>query len=158
MQVLYKIGWCAWIGGTILIVASWTGTVSATVGWIGFVIALAGAAVTWIPQSQQQRIYAESPEASPVAATGIWAQPGTPLEPGSRVLAFSQGQWWRARVIALDGEDRVRVNFIGWDPKWEESHRRSQLQLDADFDPAPEKPAARPKPDACEPDPRFERP
>src|SRR5207247_3573610 len=66
--------------------------------------------------------------------------PDTPLEPGSRVLACSQGLWRRARVIALENDDRVRLNYVGWDPSWEESHRRSQLQLDADLPPPAEKP------------------
>ena len=33
--------WAVWWLGTILIVLSWTGTVSNTVGWIGFAAALA---------------------------------------------------------------------------------------------------------------------
>jgi hypothetical protein len=142
MQQLRQIASAAWVFGTILIVLSWTGTVSPTVGWAGFAVALIAAVITWVPQSapQQQILYPESAEGAPVAPTDIWVQTDTPLEPGSRVLAFSQGQWWRARVIAVEGEDRVRVNFVGWDPRWEESHRRSQLQLDADLPPLAEKP------------------
>jgi hypothetical protein len=142
MTFLNKIGMGMWIVGTILVVLSWIiGTVTAAVGWAGFIVALMGAVLTRLPASQQQASYPESPEGKPVAPTGIWVQPDTPLEPGSRVLAHSRGQWWRARVIALEDGDRVRLNFLGWDPNWEESHRRSQLQLDADVSMPPKEQA-----------------
>jgi hypothetical protein len=39
---LYQLAWQIGIGGTILIVLSWDGTVRPEVGWVGFVIALIG--------------------------------------------------------------------------------------------------------------------
>ena len=159
MRTLYKIGFAGWLLGTVLIVLSWLGTVPPLVGWTGFAICLVGAMFTWMPQVQpdQHFLTPQSPEAAPVAPTNLWVQADTVLEPGSRVLAFSQGQWWRARVIALEDNDRVRINYFGWDPKWEESHRRSQLQLDEDFDPPPVQPTARPAPEAHPSDTRIER-
>jgi hypothetical protein len=53
-----------------------------------------------------------------------------PLEVGSRVLAYSQGRWWRATVIGLEPEDRVRVHFPGWDDKWDVVVPRDELQVD----------------------------
>jgi hypothetical protein len=46
---LYKLAWLIWIGGTILVVLSWDGTVSAEVGWVGFVTALIGVGLSFIP-------------------------------------------------------------------------------------------------------------
>ena len=46
---LYKLAWLIWIVGTILIVLSWDGTVSAEVGWAGFVTALLGVGLSFIP-------------------------------------------------------------------------------------------------------------
>jgi len=49
---LYKLAWLIWIVGTILIVLSWDGTVSAEIGWAGFVIALIGVGLSFIPHIQ----------------------------------------------------------------------------------------------------------
>jgi hypothetical protein len=46
---LYKLAWLVWIGGTVLIVLSWNDTVSTEVGWVGFVIALIGVGLSFIP-------------------------------------------------------------------------------------------------------------
>lgn len=42
MTPVYKFSWVLWIGGTLLIVASWVELIPVTIGWIGFGIALAG--------------------------------------------------------------------------------------------------------------------
>ena len=140
--------------GVFLVAASWTENLSPIFGWTGLVIAVVGAVILYAPR----RDHLESTDGVPVAPTGIWVQPHTPLEAGSRVLAFSQGQWWRARVIALEAhEERVRINFIGWDPRYEESHRRSQLQLDEDLDPPPDPPADWPQPPALGSDTNIQR-
>jgi hypothetical protein len=49
---LYKLAWLIWTGGTILIILSWNGTVSREVGWAGFVIALIGVGLSFIPHVQ----------------------------------------------------------------------------------------------------------
>jgi hypothetical protein len=49
----------------------------------------------------------------PVDRTGIPVNPETRLEPGSAVLAFSHGRWWRAEVTALEGEDLARIHYAG---------------------------------------------
>ena len=45
---LNKLGWLIWIIGTIIIVLSWTDTVSGTVGWVGFGIAVVGIVISGI--------------------------------------------------------------------------------------------------------------
>jgi hypothetical protein len=45
-----QLCWFIWIGGTALILLSWTGAVSPTVGWIGFGVACAAALITYLPQ------------------------------------------------------------------------------------------------------------
>src|SRR5262245_33756778 len=62
-----------------------------------------------------------SSDGFPVEPSGITVQPETPLEVGSTVLAFSQGRWWRAEVIGLESDDRVRIRYPGWDSKWDET-------------------------------------
>ncbi len=48
----YKFAWLLWIGGTILIVLSWDGTVSPEVGWTGYAIALVGVGVSYFSRIQ----------------------------------------------------------------------------------------------------------
>ena len=42
MNVTYKVAWVMWIGGTVLIAASWFNLVDPLVGWVGFAVAGAG--------------------------------------------------------------------------------------------------------------------
>ncbi len=42
MNSAHRFSWLLWLGGTALIVASWTDAVTPQVGWMGFGIALAG--------------------------------------------------------------------------------------------------------------------
>jgi hypothetical protein len=71
-----------------------------------------------------------SSEGNPVAPSGIPVTPETDLEVGSPVLAYEQGLWWRAEVIAVEPNDMVRIHFPGWDNKWDWSVPRSTLQVD----------------------------
>ena len=66
----------------------------------------------------------------PVEPSGVPVEIETHLEAGLTVLAFSHGRWWRAEVTALEGEDHVRIHYPGWDPIWDASMRRSDLQVD----------------------------
>ncbi len=71
-----------------------------------------------------------SPAGFPVEPSGVPVELETYLEVGSTVLAFSHGRWWRAEVIALRGEEHVRIHYTGWDPAWDASVPRSALQVD----------------------------
>jgi len=42
-----QIAWYLWAIGTVLVVMSWTGGVSTTVGWFGFALGLVGSAISW---------------------------------------------------------------------------------------------------------------
>jgi hypothetical protein len=42
MNLVYKFSMVLWVGGTVLILGSWTDVVTPEVGWIGFGIAGAG--------------------------------------------------------------------------------------------------------------------
>ncbi|MBL8262144.1 MAG: hypothetical protein JNM58_06960 [Xanthomonadaceae bacterium] len=42
-----QIAWWLWAIGTVIIVMSWFGGVSAVVGWCGFGIALVGSVLSW---------------------------------------------------------------------------------------------------------------
>jgi len=42
-----QIAWWLWAIGTVLVVLSWMGIVSVTVGWGGFAIGLVGSAISW---------------------------------------------------------------------------------------------------------------
>ena len=66
----------------------------------------------------------------PVEPSGVPIEPETRLEVGSTVLAFSQGRWWRAEVIDVEGEEHVHLHFPGWDSIWDESMPRTALQVD----------------------------
>jgi hypothetical protein len=74
--------------------------------------------------------YPASPDGYPVEPSGIPIDAGTQLGVGSRVQAFEQGRWWRAEVVALENDGRVRIHFPGWDSHWDRSVARSELQRD----------------------------
>jgi hypothetical protein len=74
----------------------------------------------------------ESPQSSegfPVEPSGIHLEPETPLEVGSTVLSYSQGRWWRAEVVAVEGDD-VQIHYPGWDSKWDVTVPKTELQVD----------------------------
>jgi Short C-terminal domain len=50
-MTLHRIGMILWVPGTILVVLGWTGHVSSGTSWLGFILALVGAVMTWIPGS-----------------------------------------------------------------------------------------------------------
>jgi len=73
----------------------------------------------------------ESPqgeEGFPVEPSGIHMEPETPLEAGAMVLAFSQGRWWRAEVVAVE-DDMVTLHYPGWDSKWDVTVPKTDLQV-----------------------------
>jgi len=72
----------------------------------------------------------QGPQGHPLEPSGIPLQPETPLEIGSTVLAFSQGRWWRAEVVELEGDENVRLHFPGWDEKWDVTVPKTELQVD----------------------------
>jgi hypothetical protein len=80
MTRMYRFCWALWIGGTILIVASWTDVVTPTIGWIGFGVALAG---TLLSFGAQQRLPPSPQASSPEDQTGA-VEPGTSPDRGGR--------------------------------------------------------------------------
>jgi hypothetical protein len=62
---MYKFCWAMWIGGTILIVASWVNVVSITVGWVGFGIALAGTLISRVAHHRLQQTALKASEIGP---------------------------------------------------------------------------------------------
>jgi hypothetical protein len=79
--------------------------------------------------------YPQTDEGRPVPPSNVPVGPETPLKVGSRVLAFSQGRWWRADVIGLEPGDRVKLHFPGWDAKWDTVVPRAELQVDPNAPP-----------------------
>jgi len=71
----------------------------------------------------------QSSEGYPVEPSGIQMQPETPLEIGTIVLACSHGQWWRAEVIGLEGDEIVRIHYPGWGPEWDVAVPKIELQV-----------------------------
>ena len=70
------------------------------------------------------------PEACPVEPSGIPVEPETRLGIGTAVLANWGGTWWRARVIGLERDGRVRIHYVGWGPSWDSTVSRGDLQMD----------------------------
>jgi hypothetical protein len=93
-----------WLTGAALIVANWLEMVSFQVAQVGFLLAMVGAVITWLPSRPAGFV----PGQEPVPPSGIEVRHDTPLDVGSRVLAFSQGYWLRARVVAIEDSDMVR--------------------------------------------------
>jgi hypothetical protein len=80
---------------------------------------------------------------SHVEPTGIVIDDQTPLDIGTKVLAYWRGHWWNAVVVGFD-EERVIVRYVGWNETWDEPQPRSNIQLltparspDADAEPTP---------------------
>lgn len=98
--------------------------------------ARAGAAVTAAPQellAETAGALFETPhsdEGLPVEPSGIPVDADTSLYVGSTVLAYSQGRWWRAEVVALEADDQVTIHFPGWDSKWDVAVPKTELQVD----------------------------
>lgn len=65
----------------------------------------------------------------PVAPSNVPMRADTPLSAGQTALAFSQGRWWRAEIVA-DLGDQVRLHFPGWDAKWDINVPKVELQQD----------------------------
>ena len=58
-----QIAWWLWALGTVLIVLSWVGDVSPTIGWCGFLLGLVGSVMGWglrPPQSSPNSAPAKS--------------------------------------------------------------------------------------------------
>jgi hypothetical protein len=66
----------------------------------------------------------------PVPQSGVAITRDTPLKVGSKVLAPDGPGWYRATVLALDGEDVVRIRYTGWGPQFDRDFTRDQLQKD----------------------------
>jgi hypothetical protein len=61
MMSVHKLSWALWIGGTILIAASWIDVVTPQIGWVGFGIAVVGTMLSRV--NSQPRI--EEPKQAP---------------------------------------------------------------------------------------------
>jgi hypothetical protein len=126
-----QIAWILWVAGTVVIVGSWMGVVTPAVGWIGFVVAGIGALISWIPTAADRSGYPLTQEGLPVEPSGAPLPPDMGLEPGMPLLAYSRGKWWRATVIAPQGDGAI-VRFPGWDTNRVERIPRRMLQIDPD--------------------------
>jgi hypothetical protein len=125
-----RIAWVLWIVGTALIVGSWIDLVPALVGWGGFFLALIGTVLSYVvPVDRSQ--YPLTQEGFPVEPSGVPLPPDAALTAGMPLLAYSRRQWWRATVIAPEG-DGALVCFPGWDARRRERIPRKHLQLDPD--------------------------
>jgi hypothetical protein len=107
------------------------GLVTPTVGWIGFVVGGVGALISWIPATVDRSQYPLTQEGLPVEQSGEPLLPDMALEPGTPLLAYSRGQWWRATVVMPQGDGAV-VRFPGWDESRVEYIPRRMLQIDPD--------------------------
>ena len=76
MTRMYKFCWAMWIGGTILIIASWSDVVTPAIGWFGFGLALAG---TLLSFGSRQPLPPLSPEQSQsnLSEMGRWNMAGS---------------------------------------------------------------------------------
>jgi hypothetical protein len=74
--------------------------------------------------------FPQSKEGVPVEPSEVPVGPDTYLEIGSRVLSFSQGRWWRAEVVGLEPDGKVKIHYPGWDAKWDVVLPRDELQVD----------------------------
>jgi hypothetical protein len=55
-----------------------------------------------------------------------------PLEPGTPVLACSEGRWWKAIVIKVEESGEVVLRYPGWEERWVGRVARRLLQVDPD--------------------------
>jgi hypothetical protein len=129
---LRQVCWGVWLIGIGLIVASWIDLVPPVVGLVGYVLAIVGAAVSYLPRREDRSAIPLTQEGLPVEPSGVPVPPDVPLEPGMPLLAYSQGQWWRATVIMVEAGDVVVVGFPGWDQRRRERISRKRLQIDPD--------------------------
>lgn len=112
-----------------MVLLSWLAVIPPEAGWFGFGVLFTTVLLMGVFPFLWW-IYPNSQEGFPVAPSNSWVAPETPLSPGSPVLAFSQGRWWRGRVVALETGDRVRVTSPGWGSEWDECFPRDEVQID----------------------------
>ena len=129
---LRQVCWVVWVIGIALIVGSWIDLVPPVAGWAGWVLAVVGAAVSYLPQREDRSAIPLTQEGLPVEPSGVPVPPDVPLEPGMPLLAYSQGKWWRATVVTVEAGDVVVVGFPGWDQRRRERVPRKHLQIDPD--------------------------
>jgi hypothetical protein len=65
----------------------------------------------------------------PVQQDGYPVGPDTPLEQGMQVLCDWNGALWTAEIVEIEGDDEIRIHYLGWDNQWDETVPRSRLQL-----------------------------
>jgi len=119
-MLVQQLCWALWIGGPSLIVLSWLNAVPVEVGWLGFAVSMVGAVISYIPRKEARHFYPLTQEGFPVEPSGAPVPADMALPPGTPLLAFSQGRWWRATVIAVEENGEIEVGFPGWDPDWRE--------------------------------------
>jgi hypothetical protein len=83
-------------------------------------------------QIHEQELRELGGKPGPIASTGAAVTQDTPLRAGQLVQLEWNGAWWAARVVGLLPDGRVRVHYLGWEPRWDEEVPRSRLQLDPD--------------------------
>lgn len=106
--------------------------VTPTLGWVGFAVAGVAALISWLPPTADRSCYPLTQEGFPVEPSGTPVPPDFLLEPGTPVLAFSQGRWWRATVIQAEESGEVLLCYPGWEEQWAERVPRRLLQVDPD--------------------------
>ncbi len=65
----------------------------------------------------------------PVDPAGQSVLEDTSLKPGDRVIAWWNGDWWKAEVIEVHPDGKIKVHYTGWDSQWDEVLERDRLQL-----------------------------
>jgi hypothetical protein len=78
--------------------------------------------------------YPDSAAGNPVEASEVYVDEDTTLDVGSRVLSFSQERWWRAEVIGIEDDGRVKIHYPGWGSEWDVVVAREELQVDLSAD------------------------
>ena len=121
--------------GWVILFLGLTGIVpfgSTTIGFavVGIATLFGFGIQVWFSFQGRDVNFPSSPEGFPSQPSNVWVNEGSPLDVGTRVLAYWQNQWWRAVVVGEESKDRVLVHYVGWNPIWNEVHKRTELQFD----------------------------
>jgi hypothetical protein len=126
---LYRLIGPLWLGGAALLLLSALEVVGEVAGRVGFGLVILGVVLRrW--NYNPELSYPQSNAGLPVEPSGVPVDDVTQLQLGATVLAYSQGRWWRAEVVAAEPPDRALLHFPGWDRRWDDRYPRHLLQAD----------------------------
>lgn len=96
----------------------------------------------------RQELISIGPNPGPIPSTERPVRDDSQLRIGQVLQVKWSSSWWAARVTQLLPDGRVRIRYLGWDPRWDVVVSRELLQFDDDAEAKAKRAVDRRKPAA----------